>query len=148
MPNHLLPRRYATWNALFEDAASEVRGTLEKSGPLGQRTWGERNTATICHPLAKAIPIFGKPWLCMPAQALAGDGNMPRVVGPAFGASERMVVSPGHEQDGIIEMPGGQSGHPLSPFWGAGHQAWVEGNPTPFLPGPVKYTLRLVPAMH
>ena len=56
------------------------------------------------------------------------------------------VVSPGHEQDGIIEMPGGQSGHPLSPFWGAGHAAWVEGNPTPFLPGPVKYTLTLLPA--
>jgi len=146
MPDHLLPRHYASWNALFEDAASEVRSTLEKSGPLGQRTWGERNTAAICHPLAKAIPLFGKPWLCMPTQALAGDGNLPRVVGPAFGASERMVVSPGHEQDGIIEMPGGQSGHPLSPFWGAGHAAWVEGNPTPFLPGPVKYTLTLLPA--
>ena len=145
-PDNLLPRRYASWNALFEDAASEVRSKLEHTGPLAQRTWGERNTAAICHPLAKAIPIFGKPWLCMPAQALAGDGNMPRVVGPAFGASERMVVSPGHEQDGIIEMPGGQSGHPLSPFWGAGHTAWVEGKPTPFLPGPVKYTLTLLPA--
>ena len=145
-PEHLLPRRYANWDALFEDAAHEVQGKLTTQGPLQQRTWGERNTAAICHPLAKAIPLFGKHWLCMPAQALAGDGNMPRVVGPAFGASERMVVSPGHEQDGIIEMPGGQSGHPLSPFWGAGHAAWVEGNPTPFLPGPVKYTLTLLPA--
>ena len=71
----------------------------------------------------------------MPADQLDGDMNMPRVAAPDFGASERMVVSPGHEADGIIHMPGGQSGHPLSPFWGTGHEAWVKGKPTPFLPG-------------
>ncbi|WP_256646733.1 penicillin acylase family protein [Thermomonas paludicola] len=144
-PLHLLPPRYTSWDALLEDAAVEVRGKLETLGPLAQRTWGERNTAAICHPLASAIPLLGKRWLCMPAQPLAGDGNMPRVVGPAFGASERMVVSPGHEADGIIHMPGGQSGHPLSPFWGAGHAAWVDGQPTPFLPGKTRHTLVLAP---
>ena len=56
-----------------------------------------------------------------------------------------MVVSPGHEADGIIHMPGGQSGHPLSPFWGAGHAAWVQGQPTPFLPGATHDTLELTP---
>ncbi|MDQ3776699.1 MAG: penicillin acylase family protein [Pseudomonadota bacterium] len=30
------------------------------------------------------------------------------------GTSERMVVSPGHEADAILHLPGGQSGHPLS----------------------------------
>lgn len=144
-PLHLLPPRYSSWDALLEDAAAEVRGKLETLGPLAQRTWGERNTAAICHPLANAIPLLGKRWLCMPAQPLAGDGNMPRVVGPAFGASERMVVSPGHEADGIIQMPGGQSGHPLSPFWGAGHAAWVDGQPAPFLPGKTRHTLVLAP---
>lgn len=144
-PLHLLPPRYTSWDALLEDAAVEVRGKLETLGPLAQRTWGERNTAAICHPLASAIPLLGKRWLCMPAQPLAGDGNMPRVVGPAFGASERMVVSPGHEADGIIQMPGGQSGHPLSPFWGAGHAAWVDGQPASFLPGKTRHTLVLAP---
>ena len=81
----------------------------------------------------------------MPAQALPGDSGMPRVQGPDFGASERMVVSPGHEADGIIHMPGGQSGHPMSPFWGAGHDDWVHGRATPFLPGQTRYTMRLVP---
>jgi penicillin amidase len=56
------------------------------------------------------------------------------------------VVSPGHEADGIIHMPGGQSGHPLSEFWGAGHDDWVRGRATPFLPGAAQYTLRLQPA--
>ncbi|MEL1263909.1 penicillin acylase family protein [Pseudoxanthomonas putridarboris] len=144
-PAHLLSRRYESWGALLEDAAREVRDDLAEKGPLAQRTWGERNTAKICHPLANALPGFIKPSLCMPGEPLPGDGSMPRVQGPSFGASERMVVSPGHETDGIIHMPGGQSGHPLSPFWGAGHDDWVHGRPTPFLPGKAEYTLTLKP---
>jgi penicillin G amidase len=145
-PMHLLPRRFASWNALFEDAAREVRDDLRTHGPLAQRTWGERNTARICHPLAMALPGFAKRLLCMPFDALDGDTNMPRVTARDFGASERMVVSPGHEADGIIHMPGGQSGNPLSPYWGAGHEDWVHGRPTPFLPGKAEHTLRLLPS--
>ncbi|HEY5973081.1 MAG TPA: penicillin acylase family protein [Pseudoxanthomonas sp.] len=144
-PPHLLSRRFPTWEALLEDAAREVRDDLGERGPLEQRTWGERNTAKICHPLASALSARLKSILCMPADPLPGDSAMPRVQGPAFGASERMVVSPGHEADGIIHMPGGQSGNPLSPFWGAGHDDWVHGRPTPFLPGKAKYTLTLTP---
>lgn len=145
-PPHLLSRRYTTWDALLEDAAKEVRDDLAGQGPLAERRWGERNTAKICHPLANALPAFLKPKLCMPGEPLAGDGAMPRVQGPSFGASERMVVSPGHEADGIIHMPGGQSGHPMSPFWGAGHDDWVHGRPTPFLPGATTHTLTLRPS--
>jgi len=144
-PAHLLAPRHADWHALFEDAAREVRDELAARGPLGQRTWGERNTARICHPLAGAIPLLGRRMLCMAAEPLPGDGMMPRVQGPSFGASERMVVAPGRETDGIAHMPGGQSGHPLSPFWGAGHDDWVHGRPTPFLPGPTEHTLTLQP---
>ena len=42
-----------------------------------------------------------------------------------------------------MHMPGGQSGHPLSEFYRAGHAAWVHGEPTPFLPGPPQYELIL-----
>ncbi|MFT3762239.1 MAG: penicillin acylase family protein [Pseudoxanthomonas sp.] len=160
-PANLLSRRYSCespakartsmcgdangWDALLEDAARAVRDDLARHGPLEQRRWGERNAAKICHPLAMALPAVLAQRLCMPADELDGDTDMPRVAGPGFGASERMVVSPGHEADGIIHMPGGQSGHPLSPFWGAGHKAWVKGEPTPFLPGETKYNLRLRP---
>ncbi len=81
----------------------------------------------------------------MPPDPLRGDTHMPLVAAPGFGASERMVVAAGFERDGIIHMPGGQSGHPMSPFWGSGHQAWVKGEPTSFLPGPAQHTLRLLP---
>lgn len=153
-PGHLLPRRFACtsparpcgWDALLEDAARQVRDELAAQGPLGERDWGERNTARICHPLAGAIPLLGERLLCMPREPLPGDSAMPRVQGPAFGASERMVVAPGREAEGIVHMPGGQSGHPLSPFWGAGHDDWVRGRPTPFLPGPARHRLLLRPA--
>ena len=82
----------------------------------------------------------------MPAEALPGDWSMPRVQSAAFGASERFAVSPGLEHEGYLHMPGGQSGHPLSPFYRAGHDAWVRGEPTPFLPGPAEHVLTLVRA--
>jgi penicillin amidase len=146
-PMHLLPPPYESWEGLLADTARELEKDLAEQGPsLAERTWGERNTANICHPISRALPGFARPWLCMPADPLPGDSNLPRVQGPNFGASQRMVVSPGHEADGIIHMPGGQSGHPLSPFWGAGHEDWAKGTPTPFLPGPAQHTLRVTPA--
>ena len=145
-PAHLLPPSFKSWDALLIDSAQQLERDLAAQGPdLSQRTWGERNTAAICHPVSRALPALFKRWLCMPREPLPGDNNMPRVQGPSFGASERMVVSPGHEADGIVHMPGGQSGHPLSPFWGAGHDDWMQGKPTPFLPGTTKHTLTLHP---
>ena len=145
-PGHLLPRAYASWDALLEAAAADVRADLAPRGPLRERTWGERNTARICHPLAAALPGFAQRALCMPFEPLPGDTAMPRVQQADMGASERMVVAPGHEADGITHMPGGQSGHPLSPFWGAGHDDWVHGRATPFLPGSARHVLTLRPA--
>lgn len=145
-PAHLLPPRFESWDALLADAAKAaaeaVRG--EHDGPLTARTWGEANTSAICHPLAGALPGL-RPALCMTARPQPGDGQMPRVQSPTFGASQRMVVSPGHREAGLFQLPGGQAGHPLSPYWGAGHGAWAEGSPAPFLPGEPTARLRLLP---
>ena len=108
-------------------------------------TWGHRNIVRIQHPLSRAIPQLSG-WLDMPPVSLPGDSSMPRVQAPTFGASERFAVSPGREEDAYFHMPGGQSGHPLSPHYRAGHEAWMEGRPTPFLPGETVTTLTLVPA--
>ena len=70
---------------------------------------------------------------------------MPRVQAPTFGASERMVVSPGHEATGLFHMPVGQSGNPLSPHYRDSERAWEDGAARPFLPGPAVGTLTLVP---
>ncbi len=146
-PPHLLAPAEGSWDRLLLAALDDVLAALPEQGrrDLGERTWGEQNTAAIRHPLSGAVPGLGR-LLDLPAERLPGDTHMPRVQGPAFGASERFVVSPGREAEGIFEMPGGQSGHPRSPFYRAGHAAWVRGEPAPFLPGPALHTLTLRPA--
>jgi penicillin amidase len=81
----------------------------------------------------------------MPTMQLPGDNHMPRVQDGSFGASERFAVSPGRERDGYLVLPGGPSGHPLSPFYRSGYDDWAAGKPTPFLPGSVAHRLVLAP---
>jgi penicillin amidase len=145
-PQHLLEASYTSWpEALLSVADSTIEYfETEVGGKLDDQTWGARNTAAIRHPLSFAVPVLSR-WLDMPRQPLPGDDLMPRVQYPDAGASERFAVSPGHEEDGYFHMPAGQSGHPMSPHYRAGHQAWVDGLPTPLLPGPTESVLTLVP---
>jgi len=143
-PMHLLPREYESWQELLLQAVDRnLEYFADKfDGGLTQRTWGERNTAAIHHPLSDALPILSG-WLDMPRDPLSGDSNMPKAQGRDWGASERFAVSPGDESNAYLQMPGGQSGHPLSDFYGAGHQDWVQGNPRNFLPGATEHVLTL-----
>jgi penicillin amidase len=145
-PAHLLPPPQASWDAqLLAAVDATVAWFAERhDGGLAARSWGERNTLQMQHPLSRAVPQLSR-WLDAPPVALPGDSHMPRVQAATFGASERFVVSPGREAESLFHMPGGQSGHPLSPHYRAGHDAWVRGEPTAFLPGPTVTTLVLVP---
>lgn len=136
-PEHLLHPRYATWSALLLDAADRAAAVMQSTGtPIEQQTWGVVNSAKVGHPLSAAIP-FASRWLNRPEAQLPGARrDLPRISSPGHGASERFAVSPGKEEQGIFHMPGGQSGHPLSPHYTDGHAAWEQGLPTPFLPGP------------
>ena len=145
-PRHLLDPRFASWEALLLEALDAVVAELTEGGrPLAGRTWGERNTALVRHPLSRAVPWLSS-FLDMPRVPLPGDNHMPRFQSPSAGASERFAVSPGREEQGYFHMPCGQSGHPLSPHYADGHDAWVKGEPTPFLPGPAVQVLTLVPS--
>jgi penicillin amidase len=144
-PPHLLDPRYSDWLALLRDAADATLAELTADGrPLAAHTWGDYNQIYIQHPFSWALPWLSR-WLDLPAQALPGDLYMPRIQTPGSGASERLVVAPGWEADGILHLPGGQSGHSLSPFYQAGHTAWAKGEPLPLLPGPATHRLRLEP---
>jgi penicillin amidase len=144
-PAHLLDPRYASWDAQLLAVVDQEIHQLKAIGPnLADRTWAERNSLKIHHPLGLASPLLGR-WLDVAPRPIPGDLDMPRVIGEDYAASERLVVSPGHEETGIFHMPVGESGHPLSPHYQDGHAAWAEGRPTPFLPGPVVDVLKLVP---
>jgi penicillin amidase len=116
----------------------------EECGSLARCTYGAGDPVRVRHPLSRAVPALS-PLLDMPTMELPGDHHMPRVQDGAFGASERFAVSPGRESEGYLELPGGPSGHPLSPFFRSGFDDWAAGRPTPFLPGPAAHKLSLVP---
>ena len=145
-PMHLLPQDYESWKELMITAVEENVAWFAENydGPLSDRAWGEFNTASIRHPLSSSIPLLGQ-YLDMPAQQLNGDHDLPKAQGPNFGASERFAVYPGGEADSIMHMPTGQSGHPLSDFYSRGHEDWVAGRASPFLPGETQHTLTLTP---
>ena len=146
-PRHLLSADYASWNDLMLAAVDQSIANFAAAygGDLAERSWGERNTAAIRHPLSRAVPMLSG-WLDMPADQLNGDANMPKALGPGFGASERFAVSPGDERNGYLHMPAGQSGHPMSDFYRAGHDDWVRARAIPFLPGAAAHTLTLATA--
>ncbi|MDJ0813692.1 MAG: penicillin acylase family protein [Woeseiaceae bacterium] len=146
-PAHLLPGQFETWQALFTDAVhGAIRYFEENYGPsLADRSWGERNTVSIRHMLSGALPAFNG-FLDIPDEPLAGDVDLPRAQGRQFGASQRFSVAPGDEANGIMHIPAGQSGHPLSEFYRKGHEDWANGTPSPFLPGASRHKLLLTPA--
>ncbi len=145
-PLHMLDPAYATWEAFLVASVDAVIADAETAfGPdLGQRTWGELNRTRYRHPLSAALPWLGR-WLDMPEVPVPGDLYTPRMAYGADSASERFVVSPGRESEGLMQMPTGQSGHPFSPHYADSHPAWISGEPAPFLPGPPIHLLTLKP---
>ncbi len=144
-PPHLLPLPHKSWDAFLHAQLIDAHDELVRlAGSLDKASWGERNRARFKHPFSRAIPFLGR-WLDMPDTPQAGDNHLPRVAAPTFGASQRMVVSPGREEEGIFTMPGGQSGHPLSPYFGAGNAEFHSGATAPLLAGKAQHSLILNP---
>ena len=145
-PMHLLNPKFTNWQEQLLEPIDSLLADLERSNiaPTDYR-WGSYNRVQIVHPLSGLFPFLAE-WLNMPTKSMSGDTTTPRYQEGAFGASQRMVVAPGREQEGFFHMPGGQSGNPMSPFYRKGHEDWVEGRPSPFLPGPDAYQLLLRPS--
>ncbi|HUQ08932.1 MAG TPA: penicillin acylase family protein, partial [Steroidobacteraceae bacterium] len=127
--------------ARVDDTIAELLKSCER---LAECRYGDLEPVRVRHPLSRAIPMLSG-LLDMPTVQLPGDHHMPRVQDGAFGSSERFAVSPGRERDGYLMLPGGPSGHPLSPFYRSGFDDWVNGTPTPFLPGAAIHRLELKP---
>lgn len=145
-PSHLLNPACASWDALLQTALDHAleRGFEVGKGHLAAATWGERNRLGMMHPLSQGVPRLSR-YLDMPNVPISGDSFMPKVHGDGFGVSERMVVAPGREADGLYNMPGGQSGHFLSPFYRSEMDSWLNVEPRPLLPGKALYRLVLHP---
>ena len=81
----------------------------------------------------------------MPVVQLPGDNDMPRVQDGAIRRIRALRGLARARAEGYFHMPGGQSGHPLSPYYRAGFMAWARGQPLTFLPGATEHRLTLRP---
>ncbi|WP_105170618.1 penicillin acylase family protein [Pseudoalteromonas sp. T1lg24] len=141
-----LPPSVASWPELLSTTYINMKSDLlnkhtgSDSGSLNQLTWGAVNELNIQHPFSEQIPLLSK-LLDMPKTPAFGDSFMPAVQGTSFGASQRLFVQPGLEKKAILTLPGGQSGHPLSPYYRAGYNDYIEQKNTPLLPGEIVHRI-------
>ena len=146
--NGLLARLATAFDAqrsFVADAAHELRSPLTalklQLGLLRDAAPGEQQDAAIKRlrgGIDRAVRLVEQLLALARAEPGAAAADQPLDLA-------ELVVSPGHEAEAFFHMPGGQSGHPMSPFYRAGHAAWVNGEPTPLLPGPAQHTLILQP---
>ncbi len=141
-----IPAGYPDWAALERDSLLRVLDQWGDPEQWQARTWGARNTTSVTHPLSAVLPEWLRARLDLPARAVPGDSNLPRVATPTAGASERLVVAPGAEERGILHLPGGANPHPFSQSRSGDYEEWVAGEPVPLWPGPTLHTRVLEPA--
>ncbi|WP_340123349.1 penicillin acylase family protein [Methylobacter svalbardensis] len=148
-PPHALPdaAHYRNWDDFILGQLKHGLQQVQAQHPgvaLMELNWGRLNKVKQAHPFSKALPILSD-LLDMPGEALPGCAFCVRAAGPGFGASERLVVSPGHFEDAILHMPGGQSGQPLSPYYRDQQDYWLKGLPMALTAGKSEHTLLLQP---
>ena len=84
--------------------------------------WGRLNRVGLGHPFASLVP-WANAVLGIRPRPQAGMLHSVRTAIPGFGAAGRVVVTP----DAVVtvELPAGQSGHPLSPHYADRHAHWA-----------------------
>jgi penicillin amidase len=141
-PAHWVPARRESWDALLRYALRGVTPTDASTRPRTVPVVG-----AIRHPVSWALGGRLKRF-DMPGDRIAGHPRAVRVMGPTFGASQRMAISPGREDAALVELPCGPSGHPMSRWYRSTHQGWVMGDPIPAgvggVPGTAGFTVRPV----
>ncbi|MGZ5001105.1 MAG: penicillin acylase family protein, partial [Methylomonas sp.] len=130
-PQGMLSARYHDdWQRMILETIRQTSHELHQQFPetdLAQLTWGQTHPVTLKHPFSKVASILGTV-LDMPTFASDGCASVcVKVMADGHGASERLVLSPAHPEDAIFHMPGGQSGHPLSPHYRDQQIFWQEG---------------------
>lgn len=142
------PDIYRDWPGLIRSLlVKSSQHLVEKYGvdSIERLNWGKVSVVEMKHPLAGSASIVG-PFLNMPRLPLAGCIQCVRFSHESAGANSRMIVAPGREADGILEMAGGQSGQPGSSHYADQEASWVAGKPNPFLVQAAQHSMILKPS--
>ena len=144
-PENLLPPEFQSWDEFLSKMVRSTEKYITNKSSLADASWGSQNTVTIDHPMSASLPFLSS-FLNMPKTPLPGDEYMPLVQAKDYGATQRLVVTPGHEENGIYHQAGGPSGNPYSPFYRTGFEDWTGGRVSPLLPGKTVHRLTLKPS--
>ena len=148
-PHSVIPAQYnEDWRkfilAALNSAATELQSEYPGIEP-DQLNWGTVNRIAQQHPFSKSLPGLGM-FLDFGEFGSPGCSSVcVRVMSNGHVASERLVLAPTHPENGILEMPGGQSGHPFSRHYRDQQKFWQEGKTAPFMPGKTLHTLHFKP---
>ncbi|MBL9119325.1 MAG: penicillin acylase family protein [Phycisphaerae bacterium] len=141
-PAHLLPPGITSWNDLLVDATlAAAQASRDKNGLA---PWGSLNASQFAHPLARAMPLLASSF-SIPAHDQPGHTTTVRVAAPTFGASDRLIVSPGREAEALIATPTGQSANPTSKHYRDLHESWRRGEYLPLRTGAQTSVIRFRP---
>ncbi|MCL1048542.1 penicillin acylase family protein [Shewanella abyssi] len=147
-PTSWLSTEFSNWSAyminMYQQSKLQLLAKHSKNGNMDDLAWGRVNQLKIQHPFSKQIPILSR-LLDMPTVTGFGDSYMPAVQGASFGASQRFIVQPGDEANGVLAIPGGQSGHPLSNFYRVGFTEYATQQHTPLLPSKLLHRIEISP---
>ncbi|MDT0594165.1 penicillin acylase family protein [Glaciecola petra] len=141
-----LPVEYENYQQFFQESFKQTKSRLVNQYALEGNdytalAWGNVNALEVRHPFSGSVGPFGD-MLNMPKVKGFGDSYMPAVQSKSFGASQRLIVRPNALENGILTIPGGQSGHFLSKYFEAGFLEYAGHQNTPLLPGDIKHRLR------
>ena len=148
-PKGVIPAQYNDdWRVFILETLTSAAKDLQSDYPdigLAQLNWGTVNRIAQHHPFSKSLPVLGA-FLDIGDFESSGCASVcVRVMSKEHGASERLVLAPAHPENGILEMPGGQSGHPFSRHYRDQQKFWQEGKTIPFMPGKFLHTLHFQP---
>ncbi len=130
-----------------EDCAAQLSAALDSAldgldkrfgKPLPELRWGEAHVARFAHPILRHVPLaealFGF------AQETAGSGNTPNQGGFTYdadparrytnvhGPGYRAIYDLGNPDNSQFMIATGQSGNPLSPWYGNLAERWRDGH--------------------
>ena len=148
-PKGVIPAQYNDdWRVFILETLNSAAKDLQSGYPdieLAQLNWGTVNQIAQHHPFSKSLPVLGA-FLDIGDFESSGCASVcVKVMSKAHGASERLVLAPAHPENGILEMPGGQSGHPFSRHYRDQQKFWQEGKTAPFMPSKFLHTLHFQP---
>jgi penicillin amidase len=149
-PPQWLPPGYASWDEFLTAALKQGLDAEHAPADLTKWQYGDIRKIELKHPIYGSLPWFKK-WTGTGAQPKYGDTSTVDQMGATLGPSQRLTVDWSNLDRSTENIVFGQSGNPLSPWYGDQWPYWY-GRKTFALPfseaaiaANTKHTLRLTP---